>query len=208
MSLRQACHIAFTISLLFACTPANAVMRLVVEQVGSDVVVSGSGQANTSGLTSMESVSDFTNVYTSTQIYAGPAAFDNGAVSLWSGLSGPTSFGSDPDVTENPNPQTSTGQLFGILAGSSTGSPQLVLPDGYTSGSDLLGVSTYTSRTLAQLGLTPGQVFTWRWGSGPTADSLRLEVSSPVPAPLPMLMAAAMFSGLSRIRRLSKRLHS
>jgi hypothetical protein len=180
----------------------------VVEQVGNDVVVTGSGNANTSGLTSLGSVSDLTNVYTYSQAYSGPAAFDNGAVSLWSGVSGPTTFGSDQDVIENPDPATSTGQLFGIFAGSETGNPQLVLPAGYSSGSSLSGVSTFTSLTLSQLGLTPGQTFTWSWGSGATADSLRLEVSSVVPAPLPMFLAAGVFSGVSRIRRLSKRLHS
>lgn len=208
MSLRHPTQLVAAALLVFGCAPANAVMRLVVEQVGSDVVMSGSGTANTSGLASSGSVSDFTNVYTYSQAYAGPAAFDNGAVSFWSGLSGPTVFGSDQDVTENPDQATSTGQLFGILAGSNTGSPQLVLPADYSSGSSLSGVSTFTSLTLSQLGLTPGQTFTWSWGSGLTADSLQLEVSSTVPAPLPMLLAAGVFSGVSRIRRLSKRLHS
>jgi hypothetical protein len=56
-------------------------MRLVVEQVGNDVVVTGSGKAITSGLTSLGNAPDFTNVYTYSQVYSGPAAFDNGAVS-------------------------------------------------------------------------------------------------------------------------------
>ena len=208
MSFRHSPQLVAAALVVLGCAPANAVIRLVVEQVGNDVVVTGSGNANTSGLTPLGSVSDFTNVYTYSQAYSGPAAFANGAVSLWSGVSGPTAFGSDQTVTENPDPATSTGQLFGILAGSESGSPQLVLPAGYSSSSSLSGVSTFTSLTLSQLGLTPGQTFTWNWGSGSTADSLRLEVSSTVPAPLPMLLAAGVFSGVSRIRRLSKRLHS
>ena len=190
-------------SILLACSPAQAVIRLVVEQVGNDVVVTGSGSANTISLNSDGDITDFTNVLTDSQVYAGPAAFDNGLVKFWNGLSGPQIFGSDPDVTENPEQATSTGQLFGIKAGSA----QLVLPLGYISGASLSGTSTFTSRTLAQLGFTSGQVTTWSWGSDTTADSLSLEVS-PVPAPLPMLLSSAFFGSIPRLRRLSKRLHS
>jgi len=205
--LRWSIKLAIGTSILLACSPAQAVIRLVVEQVGNDVVVTGSGSAITGGLNSAGDITDFTNVLTDSQSYAGPAAFADGSVTFWNGLSGPQLFGSDPAVTENPDQATSTGQLFGIFATGSNGSAQLVLPTGYSSGASLSGTSTFTSRTLAQLGFTSGQVFTWSWGSGATADRLNLEVN-PVPAPLPMLLSAAFFSGISRLRRLSKRLHS
>ena len=203
MPFRWSIQLVVSASILLASAPSHAFIRLVVAQVGDDVVVTGSGSAITTGLTSPGGLTDFTNVLTNDQIFAGPNAFDDGVVSLWNGLSGPRVFGSDPDVTENPS--AGSGQLFGILAGSGTGSPQLVLPGGYSSGTSLGGTSTFSSLTLSQLGLTPGQVTTWSWGSGETADGLSLEV---VPAPLPMLMSAAFFGGIPRIRRLSKRLHS
>jgi len=194
---------------LLAPRPASAIVTLRVQQVGNDVVITGSGTANTTALTLEGTGNDYTNVLTDALIYAGPAAFDNGSVSLWSNISsGPLAFGSDPDVTENPN--SGTGDLFGIVANYSDGTPgekRLVLPLGYSSGTSLIGTSTFTGKTLAELGLTPGQINTWSWGADATADSLRLEVD-PVPAPLPIAGAAAVFFRLKRLRRRSRRLHS
>jgi len=194
---------------LLAPRPASAIVTLRVQQVGNDVVITGSGTANTTALTLEGTGNDYTNILTDAQIYAGPAAFDNGSVSLWSNISsGPLAFGSDPDVTENPN--SGTGDLFGIVAndfGGISGAQRLVLPIGYFSGTTLIGTSTFTGKTLASLGLTPGQINTWSWGADATADSLRLEVD-PVPAPLPIAGAAAVFFRLKRLRRRSRRLHA
>jgi len=86
-----------------------------VQQVGDDVVITGSGSANTTDLTPAGTGNDYTNVLTDAQIYAGPAAFDNGSVSLWSNISsGPLAFGSDSNLSENPS--SGSGALFGILA--------------------------------------------------------------------------------------------
>ena len=181
-----------------APAPSRAVLLLRVEQVGSDVQVTGSGSANTAALTAGNTSTTFTNVFTQVQIYAGPAAFADGNVTFWSGLSGPLLFGSDSLVTELPF--SGSGDLFGILANNGNSISQLVLPAVYGSGSSLSGSSTYSGITLAQLGLSPGQVVTWTWGSGGTADSLRLEVAG-VPAPLPIAGASCFFACASRLRR-------
>jgi hypothetical protein len=194
---------------LLAPRPASAIVTLRVQQVGNDVVITGSGTANTNGLTPAGTDNNYTNVLTDALIYAGPDAFDNGSVSLWSNISsGPLAFGSDSNLSENPN--SGTGDLFGIVANYSdgiSGAQRLVLPLGYISGTSLSGTSTFTGKTLAELGLTPGQINTWSWGADATADSLRLEVD-PVPAPLPIAGAAAVFFRLKRLRRRSRRLHS
>jgi len=194
---------------LLAPRPASAIVTLRVQQVGNDVVITGSGSANTTALTLAGTGNDYTNILTDAQIYAGPAAFDNGSVSLWSNISsGPLAFGSDSNLSENPS--SGTGALFGIVAndfGGTPGEQRLVLPLGYISGDDLIGTTTFTGYTLASLGLTPGQINTWSWGADATADSLRLEVD-PVPAPLPIAGAAAVFFRLKRLRRRSRRLHS
>jgi hypothetical protein len=199
---------------LLAPRPASAIVTLRVQQVGNDVVITGSGTANTNGLTPAGTDNDYTNVLTDAQIYAGPDAFGDGSggggdVSLWSNISsGPLAFGSDSNLSENPS--SGTGALFGIVAndfGGTPGAQRLVLPLGYSSGTSLSGTSTFTGKTLAELGLTPGQINTWSWGADATADSLRLEVD-PVPAPLPIAGAAAVFFRLKRLRRRSRRLHS
>ncbi len=206
---------AFLTPGLLTPAPARAIVTLLVQQVGNDVVITGSGSANTTALTNEGTNNDYTNVLTDAQIYAGPDAFGDGSggggdVSLWSNITaGPLAFGSDPLVSEPPS--SGTGDLFGIVAdyfNSTAGAQRLVLPLGYTSGASLSGTSTFTNITLAQLGFTPGQSSTWSWGTGGNADSLRLEVASPVPAPLPIAGAAAAFCHLNRLRRLSRQLHA
>lgn len=173
-------------------------LLLRFEQVGSDVQVTGSGSANTAALTADSTSSTFTNVFTQLQAYAGPAAFADGSVRFWSGLSGPLLLGTDSLVTELPS--SGSGDLFGILANNGNNINQLVLPAVYGTGSSLSGSSTYSGFTLAQLGLRSGQVITWSWGSGGTTDSLRLEVAG-VPAPLPIAGASCFFACASRLRR-------
>ena len=199
---------------LLAPAPARAIVTLRVQQVGNDVVITGSGSANTNGLTAAGTDNDYTNVLTDAQIYAGPDVSSDtlgggGDVSLWSNITfGPLAFGSDPGVTEPPS--SGTGDLFGIVAdnfNNTPGAQRLVLPLGYSSGTTLNGTSTFTNITLAQLGFTPGQIDTWSWGAGGDADSLRLEVD-PVPAPLPIAGAAAVFLRIKRLRRRSRQLHA
>jgi hypothetical protein len=190
---------------LIEATPAQAFSILKVQQVGPDVVVNGYGSAKTAGLTSAGTETTYTNVLTPAQVYAGPATFSDGNVSLWSNLNGPSSFGSDPAVFEYPasDPTLSFGSLFGIRTSSNPADIRLVLPSAYVSGTTISGRTTYTNVTLAQLGLTSGLTYTWTWGSGPTADSLQLQIGDipPVPAPLPIAAAAAAFHSVQRLRR-------
>ena len=182
--------------------PVQAEVLLKVQRIGADVVVSGSGTANILDLTSVGDSNIWTNVMTDVQIYAGPDAFNDGEVGLFSGLSGPLVLGSDPMVTEYPVSTGSSGDLFGILADTGSSVSQLVLPKGYVSGSSLSGTTTFAGRSLAELGLTPGQVTTWTWGSGVFADSLRLEVlqsTTAVPTPAPFLAAVAAFRSSRRL---------
>jgi len=199
-----------TISLI-SQGPARATVQLLVRQVNDHVVITGSGSANTTALAFDSTDNDYTNVLTDSQIYAGPDAFGDGSggggdVDLWGGItSGPTVFGSDASVFQNPS--SGSGDLFGILANNGSAISKLVLPFGYSSGASLSGTSTFTGFTLAQLGLTPGQISTWTWGTGANVDSLRLEVlgsnpsSAAVPAPLPIAGAAAAFHSCHRLRR-------
>ena len=184
--------------------PSSASITLRAEQIGADVVITGSGTANLSGLT-FDATDDFwTNYISDIEVYVGPDAFNDGNVSLYGGIAGPLSFGIDSSLYELADPVGSSGDLFGILADNGSGVTQLVLPRGYVSNSSLSGVSRFSSLTIAQLGLTPGQLTTWSWGSGVTADSLRFEVANnadPVPGPAPLLGLGAAFQMARRLRR-------
>jgi hypothetical protein len=184
--------------------PSLASITLRVEQIGPDVVITGSGKANLGGLTFVANNNSWTNYISDIEVYVGPDVFNDGNVSLYSGIAGPLSFGIDSSLYELADNVGSSGDLFGILADNGNGINQLVLPLGYSSNSPLSGVSRFSSLTIAQLGLTPGQLTTWSWGSGANADSLRLEVAdsaSPVPTPAPLLGLGAAFQMSRRLRR-------
>lgn len=191
---------------------AHSAIVLTVKQDGADVVVIGSGSANITDLltdpSNPTSDTDATNVFWDNQIYAGPAAFSGlttppVAVNFWSGLTGPGTFGNDPNFSANPD--SGNGDLFGIVAGSGMGQSVLVLPFNYQSGDSLNGTSRFNNLTLAKLGLSPG-VFSWSWGMNQNADSLQIRIEPvPVPAPLPLAGGAFAWRFAKRMRRVSRR---
>jgi hypothetical protein len=186
---------------------AHGAIVLSVKQDGNDVVVIGSGSANTTSLLNPNPVPDYTNVLTDSQIYAGPAAFTGTTtpavdVNLWSGLSGPSSFGNDSNIVAYPS-SGFLADIFGILADNGMGQSLLVLPLNYQSGTNLNGTSRFSGYTLADLGLSPG-VFSWSWGTNQDADSIEIKIESvPAPAPLPLAGVAIAWRLAKRMRRAS-----
>lgn len=184
---------------LLALRPASAIVVLQVSQVGDSVVVNGTGSANLLELTFDEDSNTWSNLLTNSEIYAGPAANGDGAVSLYSGLTGPSAISTAGLLIPDG---TSSGDLFGLFIDA--GIRKLVLPQSYSSGSELSGQSIFTDTTLAELGLPSGTTI-WSWGSGDNADSLELRVDGidpdAVPSPLPLAGAAAAFSWSRRLRR-------
>jgi hypothetical protein len=185
---------------LFACITvphsAEAAITLKVEQIGSDVHVIGSGSANLTALTSDGYDTAFQNIITQTQIFAGESVFSGSQVDFYINiLTGPATVSSDSNLTEEPDPSLSMGDIFGIQTDPYT----LVLPQGYASNTPLSSLSVYKNLTLAQLGLTPG-LSSWTWGSTTdgTFDSINLEV---VPGPLPLAGAGVAYGWSTRLRR-------
>ena len=149
-------------SLMFTAVGALSVQSaqaftITLEQVGSNVVATGSGAINLTGLT-----------------FAGGAAIGGGGIeasagqiitgspgsaSAYTGLNGPTSFGSGGLF----NASTSSGDLFGRFP-TQFGGPLLV-PEGYVSGTALSNSMTFDNATIASLGVTPG-TYVWSWGTG------------------------------------------
>ena len=186
---------------------AHSAIRLTVKQDGNDVVVIGSGSANIIDLTSSVQDDDYTNALTDYQIHAGPVAYSGDqdtpdvAVDLWSGITGPTIFGTNPNIYETPS-SGFLDDLFGIVADNGMGQSLLVLPPNYQSGANLNGTSRFSNITLAQLGLSPGD-FSWSWGTGQNRDSLDLRIE-PVPAPLPLAGVPIAWKLAKRMRRASR----
>ena len=123
---------------------------LTVRQDGSDVIVVGSGSANTNSLPSPTESLDYTNVLWENQIYAGPDAFNGSTpqydVNLWDDINGPLSFNTDPLIIAT-TPSSGTGDLFGIYIDTVSNKPLLVLPFGYVSGNSLNGTSRFNNFT-------------------------------------------------------------
>jgi hypothetical protein len=186
-------------STMISALPSQAIIYLQVQQLGNDVVVTGSGKANLTALTFFDDSSTFQNVLTDVQVFAGPSPFNSGAVDLYNGvISGPTSISSNPLLVEEPDPDASTGDLFGIIADLY----RVVLPKGYASNNDLTGVSVFRNISISQLGLVSGQ---WTWGNtnDGTFDSINVDV---VPAPLPIFASPLILSASRKLRQLSSRL--
>ena len=177
--------------LLALQSSAQAALIITFTEFSGNVNYLATGGIDLAGMT-LDSSTPFT---TSTSgIYPIAGGFSNQtatglAQKLYTGISGPTSFGSG-------------GQM---LASSSTGSAVyfspnenlLYVPSTYVSGNSLPMSGSYTGKTFATLGLTPG-TYTWNVGTGPHADTLSITV---VPEPSAPLLGALGAVALLRRRR-------
>jgi VPDSG-CTERM motif len=142
-------------------TQSARAYSVTLQQVGSNVVASGSGPINLTGLTFFLPGIDFTARIRAGGgvIITGPPG-GSGDVDVYTGFTGPTSFGSGFFFF----PNTGSGDIVGIDAQSSFGG-LLAVPPGYVSGTALSDSMTFNNATLASLGVTPG-TYVWTWGTG------------------------------------------
>ena len=177
--------------------PAQAAYMASLEEIGANVIGTGSGSLNVTGLTSIGS-QGVEHAYV-TGLYAvivlGTAS--PSPIAGYTGISGPTSFGSNGN---NVFADSGTGDLAGVVGVSG----DLLVPLGYASGTSLgTSTDTWDSNTFASLGVTPG-TYVWTWGSGADADSFTLQIGPAAvaePGSLALLGAAIVGFGLIRRRR-------
>ena len=187
-------------TLALATTASHAAIVISFQQVGANVVETGSGSANLTALTLSGPFfgpgQTFPNVQ---QAIVGPSA----SGSAFTGVSGPSNFGLGGGALASSN----SGNTFGLV--QFFAAPNLYLPTGYVSGSALSGSSTFNGQTFASLGITPG-TYLYTWGAGPTADSLTVQaIAAPVPEPgsalAGLLALGACAGGLFRRNRQTER---
>jgi hypothetical protein len=170
---------------------AQAGYIVTLEQAGNNVVATGSGTIDTTGLSFLQSASN-----PGIGINPEGGAIDTGTggpaveYDVYTGFTGPTSFGSALNTVAS----SGSGDLVGIYGGGGYygPTPQLDVPFPYVSGAPLSDTATYDNATFTSLGVTPG-TYEWTWGSGADADSFTLQIGT-VPAPLighglPVLLA-------------------
>jgi hypothetical protein len=153
---------ALTVS-LFSIRPAQGYI-VTLDQVGSNVVATGSGAINLRGLT----FTSLVEVPAYMRAEAAIISLAGGIGDGYQGFSGPSSFGSGSDTFASH----SSGDFVGIdnfFAVSSV----LWVPEGYVSGGLLSSSSTYTNATFTSLGVIPG-TYVWRWGTGLPNQNLTL----------------------------------
>jgi hypothetical protein len=154
------CSLMFTAvtASVFCVRPAQA-YTVTLEQVGSNVVATGSGPINLTGLTgpSPGQVSGGAVIAPNAAIIqTGPTGLLN--FDLYGGLfTGPANFGSGDFSVAN----TGSGDFVGLNVFVGT----LVVPQGYVSGAALSDSMTFNNATFASLGVTPG-TYVWSWGTG------------------------------------------
>ncbi|HEY2052202.1 MAG TPA: PEP-CTERM sorting domain-containing protein [Caulobacteraceae bacterium] len=177
-----------TLTLLAASTShAGSTFTVTLAQVGPDVVATGSGTIDLTGLTSFGSSPSSPELYAAHGILGvGPSS----TIDLYTGPSGPFDFG--PGSAFFPS-ATSGNSVFLEDFGL-----DLEVPQGYASGSSLLGSASYTG-TIHSLGLTPG-TYTWTWNSGANSYVLVIPPAT-VPEPAAWTLTLIGLAGLGAALR-------
>jgi hypothetical protein len=190
---------AAALALAQFASPAQAAYIVTLEQVGANVVATGSGSLDTAALGMLTPPPGFIFVdQNSINASVGYIHLNDvtETVTLFGGVSGQSSFGGGGSFTAS---SATNGKAVDIQ-GNFNGAPVLSVPVGYVSGTPL-GTSTITfnGSTLAALGVIPG-FYTWHWGTGTTADSFTLEIGV-VPEPASLTLLAMGLAGLGLVLR-------
>ena len=186
------------ILLLLATAPGRAQAAFIfrLSQVGSNVVVNGSGELNTTALTLVSSA--FAGEGSGLLPTGAVLAVDPGSVGLmeYSGQSGLATWGSG-----GYSPTTASSGSAVVISGDQ----YLYVPQGYVSGAALTDTMTFNGASFATLGFTPG-TYTYTWGSvaNGTFDSLTVTSVVPEPSTWTLLGVGAGVLGLTLRRRTAR----
>jgi hypothetical protein len=185
------------VALLIGCglsaSPAWAGYTVTLVQQGSDVVATGSGPIDLTGLTFFATfTASNAEVQPNAAIIAtGPAT--GASYDTYTGLTGPMSFGGGTNTVAN----SGSGDLV-VLNGTFMGGA-LGVPHSYVSGTALSDSSTYDNQTFSSLGVTPG-TYEWTWGTG--ANQSFTLVAVPEPPVWLLLVVGVLFLVSVNLREL------
>ena len=157
---------------LLSLQPAEAGYTVTLQQVGPNVVATGSGAIDLTGLTFITSGNNGPGIQASLGLI-GTGPF-GAIVDTYQGFTGPTSFGSG---IGGRSPNTASGDSVSI----SGAGQQLFVPHNYVSGAALSDSMTFNNATLAALGVTPG-TYVWTWGNGANQNFTLKILSAILPA--------------------------
>jgi hypothetical protein len=187
-------------------TLTRADVMIEITQVGQNVVATGTGTIDLTGLTNTGVIEGDPPGLQGNQAFIKEGSTSpSQSASAYAGVTGPASFGTGTFLTAT----TGTGDAFGPEGSFATGF--LMVPMGYVSGHSLTATDTYANQTFSSLGLTPG-TYTWTWGTRAHADSLTVQIGPAAAVPEPSTALVAVFGavafiayGWSRHRRAQRR---
>jgi hypothetical protein len=185
------------VSIIAACialvvgTAADASPYLItVEQVGPNVVATGSGQIDLDGLTLLFSDVEGTQGIDPSLGFVGVGTTNAPADVFVFPRNGPASFGSGTLIAGS-----SFSGVVANIQGTANTESSLTVPFDYVSDSMLTtGTTTFDSTTIALLGATPG-TYVWTWGQD-ADQSFTVQIGpTPLPATLPLFAGGLGFVG-------------
>ena len=175
--------IAFVLFTLCNCNQSRADLVLTAIESGGNVVIeSDGGSLNLSALTKLFATptSRFVNPGNGTFAFGNdPGGTDADRYS--GGIIGPSNFGVGASTSQSGE----SGDYFvGIFSNS-----VLHVPIGMQSGESMSFTSIFAATSFDDLGMDRG-TYVWSWGSGATADSVKLiVVPEPATCAIPCLVA-------------------
>lgn len=151
--------------MLFAASAGATPYVITLQEQGSDVVASGSGMIDLTGLTfQFTSAGGGASLGPSDAFIATGSQASSVPVDGYTGFAGPTSFG---PATGFISADATSGDSVDMIGNPSFyGIPMLFVPSGYVSDSSLSGTATFSNSTFASLGVTFG-TYVWTWGTAP-----------------------------------------
>ena len=186
---------AIAVTSFFCVRPAQAGYIVTLQQVGANVVATGSGAFNLNGLTFVDSriaTNQALVIANSGVIQTAPTGLVN--VDEYNGFTGPASFGSGGFHFAD----TGSGDFVGV---SGTPGGFFGVPQGYVSGNALTDSMTFNNATLASLGVTPG-TYVWSWGDGANQRfTLRIRAAGVPDGGTTVSLLGCALLGLAAFRR-------
>jgi hypothetical protein len=176
-----------------AVPTAQAGYVVTLTQEGTDVVATGSGPIDLTGLgfNFPSGAAAFISP-DSGAIFTGPSSTED----VYTGFTGPGSFGSGGGVFAS----SGSGDLVGINAANGV----VGVPAGYVSDGRLSDSATYAGQTFKTLGVTPGE-YEWTWGNGEN-QNFTLDIGVPVPEPVTWALLLTGFAALGALIRSRRRM--
>jgi len=169
-----------------AVEPTRADITITVLQDGSNVVATGTGSVDLTGLTF--GAVDSGSPATIPDIGLLVVGNSTSSQSIYTGATGPI-FG--PGGLTNAT--SSTGSNFGTNDSNGV----VLLPTGYVSGTSLSGSATWDNKTFATLGLTPG-TYQETWTGVTNEDTITVQIGpAATVAPEPSTAIVAVFGAVA-----------